>query len=99
MRGTDYRTPFSASRGRIVRAPRAHEPSPTSRVALELFSRGESSVGQVTRLLAFSRRHFIEVLAAKVGMRPKLFLRIQRFQRAFAQIGRMGQAQRAARRS
>ena len=59
-----------------MRAPRAHEPSPTSRVALELFSRGESSVGQVTRLLAFSRRHFIEVLAAKVGMRPKLFLRI-----------------------
>jgi AraC-like DNA-binding protein len=64
-------------------------------VALQLFSRGETSVGQVTRLLGFSRRHFIDVFAAEVGMRPKLFLRIQRFQRAFAQIGRMGQAQLA----
>jgi AraC-like DNA-binding protein len=73
---------------------------PTSRrraveVALGLFSRGEISVGEAARRAGFSHRYFIDLFAAEVGMTPKLFLRIQRFQRAFAQIGRLGQAQRA----
>jgi AraC-like DNA-binding protein len=64
-------------------------------VALELFSGGEVSVGEATRRVAFSHRHFIDVFAADVGMMPKLFLRIRRFQRAFRQIGRLSQVQLA----
>ena len=92
--------PSTAHRFRLLEdALRAHF-VPTSRrrvveVALELFSRGEISVGEAARRVGLSHRHFIDVFAAEVGMAPKRFLRIQRFQRAFAQIGRLGQARLA----
>jgi AraC-like DNA-binding protein len=73
----------SANRRRVVQA------------ALELFSRGETSVSEAARRVALSHRHFSDVFSAEVGMTPKLFLRIQRFQQAFAKVGCLGQAQLA----
>jgi AraC-like DNA-binding protein len=41
-------------------------------------------VGEVASCLALSRRRFVEVFTAAVGMTPKLFARVQRFQRSLA---------------
>lgn len=46
--------------------------------------RGDTSVGQVAADLGLSRRRLIELFTAEVGTTPKLFGRIQRFQRALA---------------
>jgi len=45
------------------------------------------TVGDVTREIALSPRRFIEVFRRQVGMTPKLFCRVQRFQRAVQAIG------------
>jgi AraC-like DNA-binding protein len=52
---------------------------------------GESvRIGEVASQLGLSRRRFIEIFTAEVGMTPKLFARVQRFRRALsvAQRGR-----------
>lgn len=46
--------------------------------------RSGSSVGEVAADLGLSRRRFIEVFTDQVGMTPKRFARVQRFQRALA---------------
>lgn len=48
------------------------------------------SVGEVCEQVGLCRRRLIEVFSAEVGMTPKLFARVRRFQRAFeyAKIGR-----------
>jgi AraC-like DNA-binding protein len=50
--------------------------------ALEMFGKnhGGPIVKEVAKYLGLSRRRFIEVFKAEVGMTPKLFSRIQRFQ-------------------
>lgn len=52
--------------------------------ALEMFrGRGpEISVSEAAKHVGLSQRRFIEVFKAEVGLTPKLFSRIQRFQRA-----------------
>jgi len=52
-----------------------------------LLSRPEASVAEVAECFGRSHRSFIEVFSAEVGMTPKLFQRIQRFQHAFALAG------------
>ena len=52
-----------------------------------LLSRPGASVAEVAERVGRSHRSFIEVFSAEVGMTPKLFLRIQRFQRALALAG------------
>lgn len=52
--------------------------------ALERLERGGSGVGDVAAELALSRRRFIELFTADVGITPKLFGRVRRFQRALA---------------
>jgi AraC-like DNA-binding protein len=49
-----------------------------------LLSLPHASIAEVAKRLGRSHRSFIEVFSAEVGLTPKLFLRIQRFQRAFA---------------
>lgn len=56
--------------------------------ALERLGRGGSSVGDVAEELALSRRRFIELFTADVGITPKLFGRVRRFQRALAMAER-----------
>ena len=52
--------------------------------ALEMFWKNHAgpTVREAARYLGLSQRRFIEVFKAEVGMRPKLFSRIQRFQQA-----------------
>jgi len=49
-----------------------------------LSSSGE--VGEAAAHVGLSRRRFIEVFTAQVGMTPKVFSRVRRFQRALARI-------------
>ncbi|MCE9674028.1 helix-turn-helix domain-containing protein [Myxococcus stipitatus] len=56
--------------------------------ALERLARGGSSVGDVAAELGLSRRRFIELFTADVGITPKLFGRVRRFQRALAMTER-----------
>jgi AraC-like DNA-binding protein len=53
------------------------------RFALGRLDQG-AAVGQVCDRVGLSRRRLIEVFTADVGMTPKLFARVRRFQRAFA---------------
>ena len=57
------------------------------RFALERLD-GGASVGEVSEQLGLSRRRLIEVFTADVGMTPKLFARVRRFQRAFSSAKR-----------
>ena len=51
-------------------------------VALARIARPRASIGQVAAQVGLSRRRLIEVFTAEVGMTPKLFSRVQRFQLA-----------------
>jgi AraC-like DNA-binding protein len=57
------------------------------RFVLALLSQRGAAVARVAELVGRSHRSFIEAFAAEVGVTPKLFLRLQRFQRAFALAG------------
>lgn len=50
--------------------------------ALEIFGKNQAgpTVGEAAKYLGLSQRRFIQVFKAEVGMTPKLFSRIQRFQ-------------------
>jgi AraC-like DNA-binding protein len=50
--------------------------------AVQVLQSGAVPVGQIAADLGLSHRRFIEVFAAQVGTTPKLYGRIQRFQRA-----------------
>ena len=53
--------------------------------ALDAFKeRAEARVRDVARRVGLSQRRFIQVFAAEVGMTPKLYSRVRRFQRARA---------------
>jgi AraC-like DNA-binding protein len=53
-------------------------------IALGKLSRSGASVREVAACVGLSHRRLIEVFTAEVGMTPKLFARVQRFQRALA---------------
>jgi AraC-like DNA-binding protein len=54
------------------------------RAALDIFGRdtGEAKIRDLAAHLGLSQRHFIKVFSNQVGVTPKLFGRVQRFQRA-----------------
>jgi AraC-like DNA-binding protein len=54
------------------------------RLALNRFAQSASvlTIGDMARTAGFSHRRFIQVFAQEVGMSPKLFGRVQRFQQA-----------------
>jgi len=56
--------------------------------ALDIFGKNQPglSVREVAKFLGLSQRRFIEVFKAEVGLTPKLFSRIQRFQKTRALI-------------
>src|SRR5262249_24299126 len=56
------------------------------RAALTFFARtgAGARVREIARAVRLSQRRLIEVFTAEVGMTPKLFSRVQRFQRALA---------------
>lgn len=57
--------------------------------ALDLFGQSaEARVRDIAKRVGLSQRRFIQVFAAEVGMRPKLYSRIRRFQRARGLAGK-----------
>ena len=70
----------------LLAARRSLERRGAVRFAIERLA-GGCSVGEVASDLALSRRRFIEVFTAEVGMTPKLFGRVQRFQRTLLIAG------------
>jgi len=68
---------------RLRRSPEHHGAVP---VALGAFERtgGDVRVRDVAGLVGLSQRRFIQVFAAEVGLTPKLYSRVRRFQRARA---------------
>ena len=54
------------------------------KIALKMFAMGGNgaSVRDVSQELGFSQRRFIQMFNSHVGLTPKVFCRIQRFQRA-----------------
>jgi AraC-like DNA-binding protein len=58
------------------------------RVALEQIARPGATVAEVADRVGLSHRRLIEVFTAEVGMPPKLFGRLQRFQRAMVVLQR-----------
>jgi AraC-like DNA-binding protein len=66
----------------LERSKRPFRRHPAVPLAVRRLSEGASSVGQVAAELGLSRRRLIEVFNAEVGMTPKVFARVQRFQRA-----------------
>jgi AraC-like DNA-binding protein len=61
--------------------------------ALTAFDRAphDQAIGEVCESVGLSARRFIEVFADHVGMTPKLYCRVRRFQAALALIGRQSE--------
>jgi AraC-like DNA-binding protein len=68
---------------RLHRALKRHAAVPIALDAFEQMS-GIPSVHAVARRVGLSHRRFIQVFSAEVGLTPKLYCRVQRFQRARA---------------
>ena len=68
-----------ALRGRFQPRRMRHGAVP---VALEHLDRSGEGVGELAARVGLSHRRLIEVFAAEIGMTPKLYGRVQRFQRA-----------------
>jgi len=70
----------------IARLRNSSEEHRAVRAALDIFRRdaGESKTRDLARQLGLSQRHFINVFSKQVGITPKQFARVQRFQRAAA---------------
>jgi AraC-like DNA-binding protein len=76
-----FRVLESALVARLENAPEEH---PAVRAALDIFGRdaGEARTRDLAALLGLSQRHLIKLFSNQVGVTPKLFGRMQRFQRA-----------------
>lgn len=68
-----------------ARLPRARGLHPAVAHALERFGTG-ARVGDVVRETGYSHRRFIDVFRQSVGLGPKPFCRVRRFQGAFARL-------------
>jgi AraC-like DNA-binding protein len=68
-----------ALRGRFQPPTRRHG---AVRIALEHLDRSGEGIGELAARVGLSHRRLIEVFAAEIGMTPKLYGRVQRFQRA-----------------
>ena len=65
--------------GRLRRAPKLHL---AAQIALHTFETTGASIRSVTREVGLCPRRFVQVFSAQVGLTPKLFCRLLRFQRA-----------------
>lgn len=59
---------------------------PATRFAIGHLMEGETTVRAIVSELGMSHRRFIELFATEVGMTPKLFSRVRRFQRIVAAV-------------
>jgi AraC-like DNA-binding protein len=67
--------------GRLQRSPKLH---PAVTMALQMFGSGGNGIAvrEAAREVGICRRHFIRLFNAEIGLTPKLFCRLLRFQRA-----------------
>jgi AraC-like DNA-binding protein len=71
----------------IAQAFRGFERNPVVGFALEEFQRQElPTIGAVTGQIGLSSRRFIQVFSQEVGLAPKLFCRVQRFQQVVRMV-------------
>jgi len=66
------------------RLAKSRDPRRSVARAVARLDRPGATVGEVTRELGISRRRLIEIFSEDVGMTPKRFARVRRFQRALA---------------
>lgn len=80
---TSIQRRFEIMEGALLRQV-AHSPCrhPAVELAIERLGSERRSVGQVAAELEMTRRRLIELFKAEVGMTPKLYCRVQRFQSA-----------------
>lgn len=76
-----------------ARLPRVRGLHPAVAYAIERFHHSES-VGVVVGRTGYSHRHFISVFRASVGLTPKEYCRVLRFQRAMRRMSRDPEAPR-----
>jgi AraC-like DNA-binding protein len=79
----------------LARAARPLQRHPAVAFALRELRRGRS-VGQVCGQVGLSARHFIDAFRDEVGLTPKLFARVQRFQQVVRRLGAGGPVEWAA---
>lgn len=71
----------------LARLPRIRGVHPAVAAALGRLSADPAAeVSEIVEASGVSHRHFIQVFRAAVGLSPKVFARVQRFQRAIAQL-------------
>ena len=77
----------------LARAGHSLKRHPAVSFALREFQRPSDlpAVSDVTEQVGLSTRHFIQIFKNEVGLTPKLFCRIQRFQRVIHRIERLAQ--------
>jgi AraC-like DNA-binding protein len=68
-----------------VRLPKVLRLHPAVAMALERFT-GAANVREVVAASGYSHRRFIGLFTEEVGLTPKLYCRVQRFQRALARV-------------
>lgn len=75
-------------RALLANAARALEPHPAVRYALAELDRVGSAptVGELTDRVGLSARRFIDVFTAEVGLTPKLYARVRRFQEVVRRV-------------
>lgn len=72
----------------LARLPATKRRHGAVRFAVDGLGTGGTTVGGLAAEVGLSHRRFIEVFAAEVGLTPKVFGRIRRFQRALDRIGK-----------
>lgn len=76
-------------RALLCRTAKTLERHPAVRFAVHNFQRRpHHAVSTVTQQIGLSERRFIQVFAEHVGLTPKLFCRVQRFQKVLCHISR-----------
>lgn len=71
----------------VARLSQRFERHPAVRFALSRLARTDTSIDEIVKQVGLSHRRFIELFAEEIGMTPKTFGCIQRFQRAMALLG------------
>ena len=87
--GTPRRQFQTLENALMARAVKRFERHPAVRFALDQFSGAERirTVSEVSDQIGLSARRFIEVFRSEVGLTPKLFCRIRRFQKLIHSLG------------
>jgi AraC-like DNA-binding protein len=72
----------------MARLRRVPYPRNAVNAALAKLDQPRVGVGEIAKGLGLSRRRFIEIFTEDVGMTPKRYARVRRFQRTLAHVGR-----------